>query len=64
VRWAVLGAIPLWIIGVVLTGTVRSVVGVVDTAWTVVLLVSVARDPSHRGIHDRMADTAVVVAPQ
>ncbi|HTO00882.1 MAG TPA: RDD family protein [Microthrixaceae bacterium] len=28
--------------------------------WVVVLVVSIARDPGHRGIHDRMAGTRVV----
>jgi uncharacterized RDD family membrane protein YckC len=40
-----------------------SVLFVVNGAWYMFLLVSAARDPLRRGLHDRVAGTLVVRTP-
>lgn len=62
VRWLLLAA-PFGLASVAMTiveGIADLVGAVVVSAWYVVLLVSTARHPAKRGLHDRLARTIVV----
>lgn len=41
-------------------GTVGDIAFIVGMIWMLVLMVSIATDPEHRGLHDRIAGTTVV----
>jgi uncharacterized RDD family membrane protein YckC len=60
VRWLLLGAAPLALL--YSAGVPRKMLTTATLLWTIALLGSVIVDPAHRGIHDRAAGTAVVVA--
>jgi uncharacterized RDD family membrane protein YckC len=62
-RWLLLGA-PMGLSAAVSVagapGTVRALVNLTVVGWYLVLVVSTARHPEHRGVHDRLAGTVVV----
>jgi uncharacterized RDD family membrane protein YckC len=63
-RWAVLAVGPIAVGSLAASGALESsVLVMVNGAWYLVLLVSAARDPLRRGLHDRVAGTLVVRAP-
>ena len=62
VRWLLLAA-PFGLASVAVTivaGVADLVVAVAVSAWYVVLLVTTARHPAKRGLHDRLARTIMV----
>lgn len=64
-RWAVLAILPIAVGSLSASGALDvGVVGVVNGAWFLVLLVSAAMDPLRRGLHDRVAGTIVVPVPR
>jgi uncharacterized RDD family membrane protein YckC len=63
-RWAVLAVGPIAVGSLADSGALDpSVLLVVNGAWYMFLLVSAARDPLRRGLHDRVAGTLVVRTP-
>ena len=64
-RWAVRGLLPVALIGRFASGVVvRLSANAIGSLWALVLLASMSRNQSHRGIHDRLAGTTVVNADQ
>jgi uncharacterized RDD family membrane protein YckC len=62
-RWAVMAVGPIAVGSLAASGALdRSILFVVNGAWYLVLLVSAARDPLRRGLHDRAAGTLVIPA--
>jgi hypothetical protein len=57
IRWAALGNV---LVVISFTPALANIAGLLGIAWALVLLVSTAVDDEHRGIHDKIAGTAVV----
>ena len=63
-RWAVLAILPIAMGSLAASGALDpGVLLVVNGTWFLVLLTSAAADPLRRGLHDRVAGTVVVPAP-
>jgi uncharacterized RDD family membrane protein YckC len=57
IRWVALGS---WIQGFALLPGLGGLLGLVSLAWAVALLVTTVTSPTKQGIHDRLADSAIV----
>lgn len=63
-RWAALAILPIAVGSLAASGALDAdVLLVVNGTWFLVLLTSAAADPLRRGLHDRVAGTVVVPAP-
>jgi uncharacterized RDD family membrane protein YckC len=63
-RWAVLATLPIAVGSLAASGAFDlDVLIVVNGLWFLLLFVSTAIDPLRRGLHDRVAGTVVVPAP-
>lgn len=63
-RWAVLAVLPIAVGSLGASGALDlGALVIVNGTWFLVLLISAAVDPLRRGLHDRLAGTLVVPAP-
>jgi uncharacterized RDD family membrane protein YckC len=56
-RWLAYGS---WLPSLVAIPSLVGLAGLVYGAWSLVLLFTIATDPTHQGLHDRFAETAMV----
>ncbi len=56
-RWLAFGS---WVPSVVVVPGLAALAIIVLVVWTLTLLFTIATSPTHQGLHDRFADTAVV----
>jgi uncharacterized RDD family membrane protein YckC len=56
-RWLAYGS---WLPALIVAPDLVAIGGLVYAAWSLVLLITIATSPTHQGLHDRVADTAMV----